>query len=251
MIGLASTSSRVDYGRLSMGIQVLLPQDFNDHLPIANGQERLDEAFRMARKMQAAGVPLLPNPDHAAIFCDPPYRVAGPLKQLGYVSGWDARCYPSPVDEHDYINARRPFRPTVPPAPRAGSTCGRRAPGRRGGSSPHDESGLREPLHPSHHLGYRTSGRKPVRPAGVRHSNHLLYNRHARPDRRSLERRAWHPDHRPARGGPRRQPLQPPVGRGDRFDGLPTRFRSNPCRAAVFCSSSSFSPEADRGGDAS
>ena len=97
-----------------MGIQVLLPQDFNDHLPIANGPERLDEAFRMARKMQAAGVPLLPNPDHAAIFCDPPYRVAGPLKQLGYVSGWDARCYPSPVDEHDYINVSAALPPDSP-----------------------------------------------------------------------------------------------------------------------------------------
>jgi hypothetical protein len=26
------------------------------------------------------------------------------LKRLGYISGWDARCYPSPVDGCDYIN---------------------------------------------------------------------------------------------------------------------------------------------------
>src|SRR5262245_9423659 len=38
------------------------------------------------------------------------------MKQLGYVSGWDARCYPSPVDGQDYINvsgqlpAASPFR---------------------------------------------------------------------------------------------------------------------------------------------
>jgi hypothetical protein len=42
--------------------------------------------------------------DHAAIFSDPPHLVAGPLKQVGYVAGWDTRCYPSPVDGHDYIN---------------------------------------------------------------------------------------------------------------------------------------------------
>ena len=56
------------------------------------------------KKSPLAGVQLYPNLDHAAIFCDPPYIVAGPLKQLGYISGWDARCYPSPVDECDYIN---------------------------------------------------------------------------------------------------------------------------------------------------
>ena len=49
-------------------------------------------------------MPLLLNPDHAAIFTDPSHLVAGPLKKLGYVAGWDNRCYPSPVDEHDYIN---------------------------------------------------------------------------------------------------------------------------------------------------
>lgn len=87
-----------------MGKQIVLPSNFNKHLQIENGQERLDEALQVAVEIEAAGVPLLTNPDHAAIFCDPPYLVAGPLKKLGYVSGWDARCYPSPVDEHDYIN---------------------------------------------------------------------------------------------------------------------------------------------------
>ena len=58
----------------------------------------------MAAAIRTAGVALLPNLDHAAIFTDPPLLVAGPMKQLGYNSGWDARCYPSPVDGQDYIN---------------------------------------------------------------------------------------------------------------------------------------------------
>ena len=58
----------------------------------------------MANKIIDAGIEIYPNMDHAAIFCDPPHLVAGGLKQLGYVNGWDARCYPSPVDGCDYIN---------------------------------------------------------------------------------------------------------------------------------------------------
>ena len=37
-----------------MGIQVLLPQDFNQRLPIANGPERLEEALQVALKLQTA-----------------------------------------------------------------------------------------------------------------------------------------------------------------------------------------------------
>ncbi len=87
-----------------MGSSVILPDDFADYLTIANAPQRFKEASEVAKKVTAAGVHLLPNLDHAAIFCDPPHLVAGPLKHLGYVSGWDARCYPSPVDGCDYIN---------------------------------------------------------------------------------------------------------------------------------------------------
>ena len=87
-----------------MGHSAILPDDFADYLTIENAPQRFTEASEVAQKVTAAGVQLHPNLDHAAIFCDPPYIVAGPLKQLGYVSGWDARCYPSPVDECDYIN---------------------------------------------------------------------------------------------------------------------------------------------------
>ncbi|MYE91060.1 hypothetical protein F4X33_18915 [Candidatus Poribacteria bacterium] len=87
-----------------MGNSVVLPDDFGDYLTIENAPQRFTEASEVAQKVTVAGVQLHPNLDHAAIFCDPPYIVAGPLKKLGYVSGWDARCYPSPVDECDYIN---------------------------------------------------------------------------------------------------------------------------------------------------
>ncbi len=73
-------------------------------MSIANAQLRFSEARAVAEKVTAAGVRILPTLDHAAIFCDPPHLVAGPLKSLGYVNGWDARCYPSPVDDCDYIN---------------------------------------------------------------------------------------------------------------------------------------------------
>ncbi|MBB27477.1 MAG: hypothetical protein CME25_01055 [Gemmatimonadetes bacterium] len=83
---------------------VVIPADFAKRLKIQNAEARLDEALDVARKISEAGVPLLPNPDHAAIFVDPPHLVAGPLKEVGYVAGWDTRSYPSPVDGHDYIN---------------------------------------------------------------------------------------------------------------------------------------------------
>ncbi len=83
---------------------VTLPKDFSDYLSIENAALRFTEAVEVAEKITARGVQLYPNLDHAAIFTDPPHLVAGPLKQLGYVSGWDARCYPSPVDGCDYIN---------------------------------------------------------------------------------------------------------------------------------------------------
>lgn len=81
-----------------------LPADFADHLGIENAATRLAEAEDVATRVTEAGVRLLPSMDHAAIFTDPPHLVAGPLKALGYAAGWDARCYPSPVDGHDYIN---------------------------------------------------------------------------------------------------------------------------------------------------
>ncbi|MDE2724700.1 MAG: hypothetical protein OXI59_15110 [Gemmatimonadota bacterium] len=81
-----------------------LPEDFHAVLQIENASERFDEALQVAEIISAAGVKLYPNMDHAAIFTDPPYLVAGPLKTMGYIAGWDTRCYPSPVDEQDYIN---------------------------------------------------------------------------------------------------------------------------------------------------
>ena len=81
-----------------------LPEDFHAVLQIENASERFDEALDVAEKISAADVKLYPNMDHAAIFTDPPCLVAGPLKKMGYIAGWDTRCYPSPVDEQDYIN---------------------------------------------------------------------------------------------------------------------------------------------------
>ena len=87
-----------------MGSTVLLPENFSNYLSVENAALRFKEAAEVAEKITAKGIELYPSLDHAAIFTDPPYLVAGPLKQLGYVSGWDARCYPSPVDGCDYIN---------------------------------------------------------------------------------------------------------------------------------------------------
>ncbi len=81
-----------------------LPTNFTDYLTIDNADLRFTEATDVAERVIDAGVEIYPNMDHAAIFCDPPHLVADGLKQLGYVNGWDARCYPSPVDGCDYIN---------------------------------------------------------------------------------------------------------------------------------------------------
>ncbi|MXZ00037.1 hypothetical protein F4Y93_05095 [Candidatus Poribacteria bacterium] len=81
-----------------------LPTNFTDYLTIENADLRFTEATDVAERVIGAGVEIYPNMDHAAIFCDPPHLVADGLKQLGYVNGWDARCYPSPVDGCDYIN---------------------------------------------------------------------------------------------------------------------------------------------------
>ena len=86
------------------GKHSFVTEDFSDYLSVENAALRFKEAAEVAEKITAKGVELYPNLDHAAIFTDPPYLVAGALKQLGYVSGWDARCYPSPVDGCDYIN---------------------------------------------------------------------------------------------------------------------------------------------------
>ena len=82
----------------------VVPDNFLKYLQIANAAERLGEAVSVATAIAETGISLHPNLDHAAIFTDPPLLVAGPMKQLGYVSGWDARCYPSPVDGQEYIN---------------------------------------------------------------------------------------------------------------------------------------------------
>ncbi|MCZ6634158.1 MAG: hypothetical protein O7G87_12190 [bacterium] len=87
-----------------MGAPVILPSNFEDYLDIPNARQRFQEAREVAEKVTDAGIALLPNMDHAAIFVDPPHILAGPLKKVGYVAGWDARCYPSPVDGQDYIN---------------------------------------------------------------------------------------------------------------------------------------------------
>ncbi len=87
-----------------MGNSAVLPDNFGDYLAVQNAPQRFKEASEVAEKVTAAGIQLYPNLDHAAIFCDPPHIVAGPLKGLGYISGWDACCYPSPVDGCDYIN---------------------------------------------------------------------------------------------------------------------------------------------------
>ena len=82
----------------------LLPEDFSDYLSVANAEERFCEARDLGGRLVAAGIPLTPTPDHAALFTDPPSLVAGALTRAGYVNGRDCRCYPSPVDGQDYIN---------------------------------------------------------------------------------------------------------------------------------------------------
>lgn len=81
-----------------------IPEKFAEHIQIDNARDRFAEALEVAGKIVETGVELRPNLDHAAIFTDPPLLLAGPLKKLGYINGWDSRCYPSPVDGQDYIN---------------------------------------------------------------------------------------------------------------------------------------------------
>ena len=85
-------------------MKVLLPENFSKILNIDNANQRFTEARDVAQKIVSAGVSLYPQMDHAAIFTDPPHLVAGPLKKVGYIAGWDTKCYPSPVDGQDYIN---------------------------------------------------------------------------------------------------------------------------------------------------
>ena len=83
-----------------------LPKKFEQDLgiPIKNALERLAEAAEVGSKLVVNGLHLTGNPDHFAMFTDPPQLLNGPLKRLGYVAGADNRCYPSPVDGCDYIN---------------------------------------------------------------------------------------------------------------------------------------------------
>lgn len=89
-----------------MASNFCLPENFEQDLgiPIKNARERLLEARSIGTKLADDGIPLTLNPDHFAMFVDPPQRLNGPLKRLGYVAGADNRCYPSPVDGCDYIN---------------------------------------------------------------------------------------------------------------------------------------------------
>ena len=83
-----------------------LPDQFEEKLGIRikNARERLAEARDIGLKLVDDGLPLTSNPDHFAVFTDPPRLLNGPLKRLGYIAGADNRCYPSPVDGCDYIN---------------------------------------------------------------------------------------------------------------------------------------------------
>ena len=71
-----------------------LPEDFHAVLQIENASERFDEALEVAEKISDAGVELYPNMDHAAIFTDPPYLVAGPLKNNGLYCGLGHQMLP-------------------------------------------------------------------------------------------------------------------------------------------------------------
>jgi hypothetical protein len=100
-------------------MKVRLPEDFEHYFDIQNARERMDEAREVARRLLQAGIGLKHNPDHYAMFCDPPRLLAGPLKRVGYVLGLDNRCYPSPVDGCDYINVAASL-PAESPAPEKG-----------------------------------------------------------------------------------------------------------------------------------
>ena len=85
---------------------MLLPEHFEERLgvEVKNARERIDEARELGERLLASGIALERNPDHFAMFTEPPQLLAGPLKRIGYVIGADNRCYPSPVDGCDYIN---------------------------------------------------------------------------------------------------------------------------------------------------
>ncbi|HYI94877.1 MAG TPA: hypothetical protein VEX68_15135 [Bryobacteraceae bacterium] len=89
-----------------MANSFLLPDDFEQNLgiPVKNAHERLAEAREIGSKLAEGGIHLKANPDHFAMFTDPPRLLNGPLKRIGYIAGADNRCYPSPVDGCDYIN---------------------------------------------------------------------------------------------------------------------------------------------------
>jgi hypothetical protein len=73
-------------------------------IQVKNASERLAEAMDVGSRLAESGIVLNDNPDHFAMFTDPPRLLSGPLKRLGYIAGADNRCYPSPVDGCDYIN---------------------------------------------------------------------------------------------------------------------------------------------------
>ncbi len=81
-----------------------MPDGFEDYLQISNARERFQEAEIIASKLLEGKIALKPNADHYAIFTDPPRLVADGLKRVGYILGYDNRCYPSPVDGCNYIN---------------------------------------------------------------------------------------------------------------------------------------------------
>jgi hypothetical protein len=93
-----------------------LPEQFEDSLgiEIKNARERLAEADELGARLVSGGIELTGNPDHFAMFADPPRLLSGPLKQLGYITGADNRCYPSPVDGCDYINVAASLPPSSP-----------------------------------------------------------------------------------------------------------------------------------------
>ena len=87
-----------------MEINGLLPQGFEKHFKIDNAEERFEEAEKVGKRLLGGGIALKNNADHYAIFTDPPRLLADPLRRIGYIVGADNRCYPSPVDDYDYIN---------------------------------------------------------------------------------------------------------------------------------------------------
>jgi len=87
-----------------METKITLPTDFEEKLNIPNAPERLREAEDVGKLLIDAGIPLMNNADHYAIFSEPPRLLSEGLKKVGYVVGSDNRCYPSPVDGCDYIN---------------------------------------------------------------------------------------------------------------------------------------------------